>query len=101
MRYAKSCNQLYMIHQVTGMANANAISTSNKNCFDKMYNTCPTEAPITLRMPISLVRCKILYADKPISPKHAINMASDANMPKTFPYNASARYCWLYDSSRK
>ena len=58
--YAKSCSQLCMIHQVTGTAMMNAIKTSFKKSFDKIKSKFCTEAPITFRIPISLVRCKIL-----------------------------------------
>ena len=58
--YAKSASHLCIKYQATGAAIKNDINTSFKNSFDNRLMMFDTEAPITLRMPISRVRCMVL-----------------------------------------
>ena len=60
IRNANPCSQLFMIHQVIGDAITNAMKTSNKNSFDNRNKRLFTDAPSTLRIPISFVRWKTL-----------------------------------------
>ena len=87
MRQAKPCNQLCMIHHATDVAIINASNTSSRKSFDKRYKRFCVYAPSIFLIPISLVRCKTLYADKPNKPKQAISIARNANKPNTFPNN--------------
>ena len=57
IRYAKSCNHLLLAHQAIGEAIRIAMPTSFIKSFDNNLTTPVTEAPSTLRIPISLVRC--------------------------------------------
>src|SRR4051812_8898443 len=57
IRYAKSCNHLLAAHHATGDTMTMAITISNTKSFDTSEATCKTDAPNTLRIPISLVRC--------------------------------------------
>ena len=51
-----------------------------------------TDAPSTLRTPISLVRCMVENRDKPKRPKEAIKMAKPPNMPNAAPNKLSFLY---------
>ena len=42
-----------------------------------------TDAPSTFRMPISLTLCSAAYVTKPNKPRHAIKIASTANVIKS------------------
>ena len=57
--------------------------------FDKIFESnrmmFETEAPSTLRTPISFVRCAVANKESPSSPRHAMKMAKPENMPNTFP----------------
>src|SRR6185503_1027119 len=57
VRYAKSFNQLFIIHQATGIARTDAINTSLTKTFDNIVTSPVTEAPTTSRMTISLIHC--------------------------------------------
>ena len=60
MRYAKSCSHLSIANHATGNAIKAAIATSFKKSLDNNATILDTEAPSTLRMPISFVRCRVL-----------------------------------------
>src|SRR4030095_5622544 len=101
IRYAKSCSQLCIIHQAMGDAMTKAIATSLMKSFESSVTIFDTDAPSTLRTPISFVRCAVEKSDKPNKPRHAIKMAKPANIANTFPNNLSLAYCALKRSSRK
>src|SRR5690606_28799747 len=55
--YAKPSSHEFMLHQAIGEAMRMAINTGFIKSFDKRVTIPPVEAPNTLRMPISLIRC--------------------------------------------
>ena len=57
IRYAKSCNHLFMAYHATGKAISQEIIISFKKSLESMPAILPTDAPKTFLMPISLVRC--------------------------------------------
>jgi len=46
-------------------------------------------APSTLRIPISLVLCSAVNADKPKRPRQEMRMARPAKIPERFPISVS------------
>ena len=75
VRYAKSCNHLFIANQATGDAIRIAMATNFKNSFDNNETMLPTLAPNTFLTPISLIRCSALKAARPNSPRQEINIA--------------------------
>ena len=55
--YAKSCNHLSIANQAIGTARISAMITSFKKSFESRPMRLLTDAPNTLRMPISFTRC--------------------------------------------
>src|ERR1700722_371915 len=99
--YAKFCNQLFITNHASGEAITNEMKMSLIKSFDKRKTILLTDAPSTLRTPISFVRCVVVNNESPSKPRHAMKMAKLANMPNTFPNNSSFLYCSLNFSSRK
>src|SRR5436190_22153654 len=56
IRYAKSCNHLFMKYQASGAAMIKAITTSFKKSFDNNFTITGKVAPRTFRIPIYFVR---------------------------------------------
>ncbi len=79
IRYTKSSSHLFIAHQATGEAMKMAKHTNCTKSFESRVTMPATEAPSTLRMPISLVFCWAVNAARPNKPKHAIEMAIAAN----------------------
>ena len=79
-----------MTNHPMGNETSMAIPTSFKKSLDSLYEICPTLAPKTLRMPISLVRFSALKAARPNRPKQAIRMERIVNMIKIVPRRSSA-----------
>lgn len=95
------------------MVNA-AEMPSNFNVFrDNRMRMVLMEAPAVFLIPISLVRCAVLYEIKPSKPRHEINMESMENTSNicpvrrsgsnSFPNSSSSQkyskgYCWLKSS---
>ena len=57
------------------------VSTSTTNSFDREYHKLNADAPNTLRMPISLVRCSVMKDVIPKSPRQLIRTARMADVP--------------------
>jgi hypothetical protein len=70
-----------MNHQPMGAETAKAKITNFEKSFESKITKLATEAPITLRMPISFVRCSAIKAANPNKPRQVITIANDANMP--------------------
>ena len=66
-------------HQANGAANRKANMTNLVNSIEISLMMLNTDAPITLRTPISLVRCSVVYAAKPNNPKPVMMMVNVAN----------------------
>ena len=101
MRYAKSCNHLFMVNHAIGTAITVATATNFAKLFANKIVTDVTEAPNTLRMPISFVRCAVANITKPNKPRHAIINASTVNASDNCSCFCSAAYCFAKFSSRK
>src|SRR5690606_31870239 len=65
MRYAKSSSHLSIAHQAMGEAMTTATNTSLTKSIDSIDTISDTDAPSTLRMPISLVRWKAISVANP------------------------------------
>lgn len=72
IRYAKSCNHLFMENHVSGNEISIAINTNFRNSIESIPVIAPGDAPKTFRIPISLTRILIMNAARPNSPKLAI-----------------------------
>ena len=81
VRYAKSCNHLFITHHATGDAIRMAMPTSFKKSFDSSATIPATLAPNTLRTPISLVRCSALNVARPNKPRQEMRMAIMVKYP--------------------
>src|SRR6476660_7749037 len=55
--YSKFCSHLFIAHHATGNATRADIIMSFKKSLDNMLTIALTDAPSTLRIPISFVRC--------------------------------------------
>src|ERR1700751_5260528 len=75
VRYAKSSSHLFIAHQARGAAMTNANNTSVINSFESSATIWVTEAPTTLRTPISFVLRVVVYITSPKSPKQLMNPA--------------------------
>src|SRR5665213_2100407 len=73
--YAYSCSHLFINHHVIGVAMREAAITSLKKSFEIRLMIVETDAPNTLRIPISLVRLATASAESPSRPRHARKMA--------------------------
>ena len=56
MRKAYPCNQFEVVNHAIGVAITKAITSKSANSLKSNFNMLSTEAPNTLRMPISFVR---------------------------------------------
>src|SRR6516225_7850908 len=92
IRYAKLWSHLFIAHQATGNAIKEATRTSLRNSFESICVTCDTVAPNTFLIPISLVRCSVVYVLKPNRPRQATKMVSAENIFKMVPVTCSAAY---------
>ena len=81
VRYTKSCNQLFIAHQASGNAIRKATNTKAMKSFDNNVTNCVTDAPNTLRTPISLVRVLVIYMTKAQQTK-----ATDKNAKSRRPF---------------
>jgi hypothetical protein len=82
-----------------GVAITNEINTSSTKSLDNNFHKLNTEAPTTLRTPISLVRCAAVNAAKPKMPRQEIKMASRANTKASLPMRSSSPNFLAYSSS--
>src|SRR5690349_10719426 len=71
IRFPKSCSQALAAHQATGEAAKIAITISTTKSLATSEAICKVDAPNTLRIPISLVRCLAEYTLKPNNPMQA------------------------------
>jgi hypothetical protein len=78
--YSYLSSQLFIIHHATGIARKKAIPISFKNSRETSNKTCGTDAPSTLRIPISLIRFSTVKETNPASPRQQIKMASAAKI---------------------
>ena len=88
IRYAKLCSQAFAANHDTGIAISSAKETNNKKSFESMATTLLTDAPITLRMPISFCLFCAVKAAKPNKPRQEITMVIAAKY-----FDSSATLC--------
>src|SRR5690349_4371117 len=81
--YVKSSSHLLQAIQATGEAISIEIQTSFIKSFDNKNVMLLKVAPNVFRMPISLVRCRTVYADSPINPAAASMIAIIVNILST------------------
>ena len=81
VRYAKSCNHLFMANHAIGEAMTIAMSTSFRNSLDNNVTILEMLAPSTFLTPISLVRCSALKVARPNNPKQEIRIAIMVKYP--------------------
>jgi len=72
------------------MAITQAASTRITKSFDSICHRLATEAPSTLRMPISLVRCSATNEASPNSPRQLMKIAKTVKNEASFPMRSSA-----------
>ncbi len=70
--HTKFSSQPLIRYQAAGNAINKANPISSKNQLLTSISKCGTEAPITLRMPISLILVSTMKPSMPMSPKHEI-----------------------------
>jgi hypothetical protein len=90
-----------MMIQVSGQAMRLARRTQRRNSPVSIRVISGTEAPKTLRIPISRVLRSAENEARPKSPRQAIKIARREDRPKTRPKRLSASYWPLNSSSRK
>ena len=100
-RYAKSSNHECIANHATGKAISEAIATNFKKSLDNITTMLPAPAPNTFLIPISLMRCCVLYAARPSKPMQPIKIASTEKMVNIFCVVCSALYCSAKFLSRK
>ena len=90
--YAKSCNQVFIAYQAMGDAMTMAIRTSLRKSLESRITRLATDAPNTLRTPISFVLISAINMDRPSKPRHDIKIAIPANIPKSICWVCSLAY---------
>ena len=84
-----------------GVAIRQEISTKTTKSLDKDCQSLATDAPNTLRMPISLVRCSAMNDARPNKPKHEIKMARMETIKESLPMKAVYLNFLAYSASAK
>src|SRR5690606_23331857 len=81
-----------MAYQAVGEAIRIAMPTNFTKSLERRWTTLPTDAPKTLRMPISLMRRSVLKVAKPYKPIQEIKIARRENARINEAALRSARY---------
>ncbi len=100
LRYTKFCNHCPMKYHASGAASTKAMPTSLRKSLESSATMLPTDAPSTLRTPISLVRCWAVNEASPNRPRQATKMDSPVNTPNSRPKACSDSYSLANWSSR-
>src|SRR6266487_6759224 len=79
VRYAKSCSHLFINNHAMGAEIKNETIINRKKSFDNMNEMSFTEAPSTLRMPISFIFCSIIKESSPTRPSTFITIDKNVN----------------------
>ena len=80
------------------MAITSAMSTRARKSMERLRATPATEAPSTLRIPISLVLFSAVSTDSPNNPMQEIRMVSAAPKRMISLHLAMSSYCLLFSS---
>ena len=78
--YSYRSRKLLRNHHAIGPEKRKPTMTSREKSFEIRITKLETEAPITLRMPTSLVRCSAVNAARPKRPRHVMIIANEAKM---------------------
>ena len=78
-------NQLDVINHANGIAITNAINNNSANSLYNIFKIPITDAPNTLRIPISFFRCKAVKDASPNNPRQATKIANIVKTLNTFP----------------
>src|SRR4030095_16881915 len=89
-----------MAQYATGEAIMIEMITSFTKSFDSIAVIPLTLAPSTLRMPISLLRCSAMNADKANKPRQAIMIANTAKLVNILPVRCTSAYMLAKLSSK-
>src|SRR6185437_16642097 len=81
LRYSKFSSQPCMKYQDVGTAKHSEMRIRLTKSFDSICHTLSTDAPSTLRTPISLVLCAATKEARPNNPRQEIRMVSPAKRP--------------------
>jgi len=76
------------------MAITQEMITRSTNSVDSSFQSAKTEAPMTLRTPISLVRCSATKLARPNKPRQEMIMARPAKIAARFPMRRSSENFW-------
>ena len=85
-----------MTKYAAGQANRFAINTHFVNCFESRKTIPDSEAPNTLRIPISLVRRSVKNDARPKRPRQEMTMANSVKAFKIVPIFFSFLYKLSY-----
>src|SRR5450432_3936873 len=80
IRYEYCCSHCRIKYQAIGAAIKKAIPTSNVNSPDMITTIDCTDAPSTLRIPISFRRCTAIKETSPYRPRQEIKIAIAENI---------------------
>ena len=72
-----------------GTAMKQEMTTNFKKSLESIFQTLKTDAPSTLRTPISLVLCSATKEVSPNRPKQLIRIARPVNIPDNVPIRSS------------
>ena len=102
IRYAKSASQLPVAHHARGQLQRLASASSTADSREKMPTMLATDAPRTLRMPISLVRRATVSVAWPNTPTpvssnalRLVSLPASGNCPSATPPGLSSLICCL------
>src|SRR3954470_24644663 len=90
VRYSNLASQSCSRYTEVGTEIRHEMMTSTTKSFDSILHRLLTDAPITLRTPISFVRCSVTKEARPNSPRQLMRIASVANTDASFPTRSSA-----------
>lgn len=93
IRYAKFISQRLTINHATGIPIREDISTRIKVSIWSSLRTPPLPDPKVFRIPISLVRLRMLNRDSPNNPRQEVIIARRAAIRNDDPKLRSALYC--------
>src|SRR5919199_2266294 len=96
--YSKSFNHCVAAYQAIGVAIRRAIKTSFRKLADNRVMMLVTDAPITFRIPISLVRCSAVNMASPNNPIQEIKMAMAVAVLTSWAVFCSFSYNWAMES---
>lgn len=101
VRYSYFCNHPLRKYKAIGVEIIQDIITRTTKSVDSILHRFATEAPRTLRTPISLVRCSAVKEARPKIPKQLIMIARIEKKDVSLPMRSSLKNLVAYCSSTK